>query len=101
MTSSRLPRTGRARLLRRELLVGLQRLGRSARLPAGAATTAVLAEGQLRGEVRADEPAESLAVILLYAVLFSARRGVTIGRPPGSTALSRLALQVTLRGMRP
>jgi hypothetical protein len=58
-------------------------------------------EGQLRGEVRADEPAESLAVILLYAVLFSARRAVTIGRPPGSTALSRLALQVTLRGMRP
>jgi AcrR family transcriptional regulator len=69
--------------------------------PPVAATTAVLAEGQLRGEVRADEPAESLAVILLYAVLFSARRGVTIGRPPGSTALSRLALQVTLRGMRP
>ena len=66
-----------------------------------AATTAVLAEGQWRGEVRTDEPAESLAVILLYAVLFSARRGVTIGRPPGSTALSRLALQVTLRGMRP
>ena len=70
LARGRLPRTGRARLLRRE-------------------------------RVRADEPAESLAVILLYAVLFSARRGVTIGRPPGSTALSRLALQVTLRGMRP
>ena len=34
MASSRLPRTGRAMLLRRERLVGLQRLGRSARLPA-------------------------------------------------------------------
>jgi TetR/AcrR family transcriptional regulator, fatty acid metabolism regulator protein len=69
--------------------------------PPVAATTAVLAEGQLRGEIRADEPAESLAVILLYAVLFSARRGATIGRPPGSSPLSRLALQVVLRGMRP
>jgi AcrR family transcriptional regulator len=65
------------------------------------ATTAVLAEGQLRGEIRADEPAESLAVILLYAVLFSGRRGATIGRPPGSTPLGRLALQTVLRGMRP
>jgi hypothetical protein len=37
--------------------------------PPMAATTAVLAEGQLRGEIRADEPAEALAVILLYAVL--------------------------------
>jgi TetR/AcrR family fatty acid metabolism transcriptional regulator len=65
------------------------------------ATAAVLAEGQLRGEVRADEPAESLAVILLYAVLFGARRGTTIGRPPGSTPLGRLALAVVLRGLRP
>ena len=65
------------------------------------ATTAVLAEGQLRGEIRSDEPAESLAVILLYAVLFSARRGASIGRPPGSTPLGRLALAVALRGMRP
>jgi AcrR family transcriptional regulator len=65
------------------------------------ATTAVLAEGQLRGEIRDDEPAESLAVILLYAVLFGARRGVAIGRPPGSTPLGRLALSVVLRGLRP
>jgi TetR/AcrR family transcriptional regulator, fatty acid metabolism regulator protein len=65
------------------------------------ATTAVIAEGQLRGEVMPDEPAESLAVIVLYAVLFGARRGATIGRPPGSTPLNRLALSVTLRGMRP
>jgi AcrR family transcriptional regulator len=65
------------------------------------ATVAVLAEGQLRGEVRSDEPAESLAVILLYAVLFSARRGTTIGRPPGSTPLGRLALAIVLHGMRP
>jgi TetR/AcrR family transcriptional regulator, fatty acid metabolism regulator protein len=69
--------------------------------PPMAATTAVLAEGQLRGEIRADEPAESLAVILLYAVLFGARRGATIGRPPGSTPLGRLALSVVLRGLRP
>jgi TetR/AcrR family transcriptional regulator, fatty acid metabolism regulator protein len=65
------------------------------------ATAAVIAEGQLRGEVRPDEPAESLAVIVMYAVLFGARRGATIGRPPGSTPLGRLALSVTLRGMRP
>ena len=70
-------------------------------LPPIPATTAVLAEGQLRGEIRADEPAESLAVILMYAVLFGARRGATLGRPPGSTPLGRLALTVVLRGMRP
>jgi TetR/AcrR family transcriptional regulator, fatty acid metabolism regulator protein len=69
--------------------------------PPVAATTAVLAEGQLRGEVRPDEPAESLAVIVLYAVLFAARRGATIGRPPGSTSLGQLALSIVLRGMRP
>jgi hypothetical protein len=69
--------------------------------PPVAATAAVLAEGQLRGEIRPDEPSESLAVILLYAVLFGARRGATIGRPPGSTPLGRLALAVVLRGMRP
>jgi TetR/AcrR family fatty acid metabolism transcriptional regulator len=69
-------------------------------LPPVPATTAVLAEGQRRGEIRADEPAESLAVILLYSVLFSARRATTIGRPPASTPLSRLALQIVLRGMR-
>jgi AcrR family transcriptional regulator len=65
------------------------------------ATTSVIAAGQRRGEIRADEPAESLAVILLYAVLFSTRRSATFGRPPGSTPLSRLALQIVLRGMRP
>jgi TetR/AcrR family transcriptional regulator, fatty acid metabolism regulator protein len=64
-------------------------------------TTAVLAEGQRRGEIRDDEPAESLAVIVLYAVLFSARRGASIGTPPGSTSLGRLALDVVLRGLRP
>jgi hypothetical protein len=68
--------------------------------PPVAATAAVLAEGQLRGEIRLDEPPEALAVILLYAVLFGARRGATIGRPPGSTPLGRLALSVVLRGMR-
>jgi TetR/AcrR family transcriptional regulator, transcriptional repressor for nem operon len=69
--------------------------------PPIAATTSVLAQGQLSGEIRADEPAESLAVILLYAVLFAARRGAAVGRPPGSTPLGRLALAVVLRGMRP
>jgi AcrR family transcriptional regulator len=70
-------------------------------LPPVPATAAVLAQGQLRGEIRADEPAESLAVIVLYAVLFGARRGATIGRPPGSTPLGALALSVVLRGLRP
>jgi AcrR family transcriptional regulator len=65
------------------------------------ATTAAIAAGQQRGEIRADEPAESLAVIVLYSVLFSGRRAVTLGRPPGSTPLSQLALQIVLRGMRP
>jgi hypothetical protein len=69
--------------------------------PPVTATTVVLAEGQLRGEVRPDEPAESLAVIVLYAVLFAARRSATIGRPPGSAPLGRLALSIVLRGMRP
>jgi AcrR family transcriptional regulator len=70
-------------------------------LPPVPATTALLADGQRRGEIRDDEPAESLAVILLYAVLFSSRRAATIGRPPASTPLGRLALQIVLRGMRP
>jgi AcrR family transcriptional regulator len=65
------------------------------------ATTAVMAAGQSRGEIRTDEPAESLAVILLYSVLFAGRRGLTLGRPPGSSPLSHLALDITLRGMRP
>jgi AcrR family transcriptional regulator len=66
-----------------------------------AATTAVLAEGQRRGEVRAEESAEALAVIVLYAVLFSARRGSAIGRPPGARPLGQLALDIVLRGLRP
>jgi TetR/AcrR family transcriptional regulator, fatty acid metabolism regulator protein len=65
------------------------------------ATTEVLAEGQRNGEIRADEPAEALAVIVLYAVLFSTRRSATLGRPAGSSPLSQLALQIVLRGMRP
>ena len=70
-------------------------------LPPVPATAQVIAEGQRRGEIRADEPAEALAVIVLYAVLFSAQRGTTIGRPRDSSPLGRLALQVVLRGMRP
>jgi hypothetical protein len=34
-------------------------------------------------------------------VLFSTQRGATIGRPEGSSPLGRLALEITLRGMRP
>lgn len=69
-------------------------------VPPIAATTAVIAEGQRRGEIRDDEAAEALAVILMYAVLLSARRGATIGQP-GDRPLGYLALQVVLRGMRP
>jgi AcrR family transcriptional regulator len=65
------------------------------------ATTAVITAGQRHGEIRTDEPAESLAVILLYSVLFAGRRSLTLGRPPGSTPLSHLALDIALRGMRP
>jgi AcrR family transcriptional regulator len=65
------------------------------------ATTAVITAGQYRGEIRTDEPAESLAVILVYSVLFAGRRSLTLGRPPGSTPLSHLALDIVLRGMRP
>lgn len=61
----------------------------------------VITEGQRRGEVRSDQPAEALAVVLLYAVMFSTRRGASIGRPPGSAPFSQLALDVVLRGMRP
>ncbi len=70
-------------------------------LPVSAVSWLHPAEGRLRGEIRDDEPAESLAVILLYAVLFGGRRGAAIGRPPGSTPLGRLALSVVLRGLRP
>lgn len=69
-------------------------------LPPVPATTALIAAAQRRGEIRDDEPAESLAVIVIYGVLFSGRRGASLGRPPGSTPLSRLALQIILRGMR-
>jgi AcrR family transcriptional regulator len=65
------------------------------------AAAEVIAEGQRRGEVRADQPAESLAVVLCYSVLSAARRVATLGRPPDSPPLSQLALQVVLRGMRP
>ena len=70
-------------------------------LPPVRATEEVIVAGQRRGEVRADEPAEALGVIVLYAVLFSTQRGATIGRPEGSSPLGRLALEITLRGMRP
>ena len=57
-------------------------------LPPVPATAEVITEGQRRGEIRADQ-AEALAVIVLYAVLFAAQRGTTIGRPRGSSPLGR------------
>jgi AcrR family transcriptional regulator len=65
------------------------------------AASEVIAEGQRRREIRADQPPESLAVVLCYAVLSASRRGATLGRPPDSPPLSDLALEVVLRGMRP
>jgi AcrR family transcriptional regulator len=65
------------------------------------AASEVIAEGQRRGDIRADQPAESLAVVLCYSVLSATRRGATLGRPPDSPPLSQLALEVVLRGMRP
>lgn len=94
--------------LRTQMLT--QVLGRPGRLtavlgedvvPPVAATSVVMAEGQRRGEVRSDEPAEALAVIVLYSVLFTARRDATFGRPPGAKSLGWLALETVLRGMRP
>jgi hypothetical protein len=70
-------------------------------LPPVRVTEQVIVAGQRRGEVRADDHAEALGVIVLYAVLFSTQRGATIGRPEGSSPLRRLALEITLRGMRP
>jgi AcrR family transcriptional regulator len=70
-------------------------------LPPVRVTEQVIAAGQRSGEVRAGEPAGALGVIVLNAVLFSAQRGAAIGRPEGSSPLGRLALEITLRGMRP
>lgn len=70
-------------------------------LPPVRATAEVMLEGQRRGEIQDDEPAEALAVIVLYAVLFSTLRDARLGRPTGSSPLNSLALQIVLRGMRP
>jgi AcrR family transcriptional regulator len=70
-------------------------------LPPVQATTQVLAEGQRRGEIRADEPAEALAVIVLYAVVFSGHRAAVIGRPADASPLGRLALDTVLAGLAP
>ena len=70
------------------------------------AATAILAEGQRRGDVRDDEPARSLAIVLVHAVVSSAWREAVLGRPAHptgqpATPLSGLALQTVLRGIRP
>lgn len=75
-------------------------LGETTPTPVQAAAE-VIAQGQRHGEVRTDQPAESLAVVLCYSVLAANRRGATLGRPPDSPPLSELALDVVLRGMRP
>jgi AcrR family transcriptional regulator len=75
-------------------------LGESTPTPVQAVTE-VIAEGQRHGEVRTDQPAESLAVVLCYSVLSANRRGATLGRPPDSPPLSELALDIVLSGMRP
>jgi AcrR family transcriptional regulator len=61
----------------------------------------VIAEGQRRGEVQRDQPAECLAAVLCYAVLSASRRSAALGRPSDSPPLSNLALELVLRGMRP
>jgi AcrR family transcriptional regulator len=66
----------------------------------------VLAAGQRRGEIRADQPAESLAAVLLHAVIASGQREAAMGRAAGAEdrpglPLTVLAIQLLLRGMHP
>jgi hypothetical protein len=73
---------------------------------AGLGDPAVVHDDDLVGHVNAgeavrDEHGDRPVGLVLYAVLFSARRSATLGRPAGSSPLSRLALQIVLRGMRP
>jgi AcrR family transcriptional regulator len=70
------------------------------------ALSEVLAAGQRRGEIREDEPAESLAAVLVHAVIACGQREAALGRmaaPDGRTGLplTILTLQLLLRGMRP
>jgi AcrR family transcriptional regulator len=61
----------------------------------------LIGEGQYRGEVRDDEPAESLAAILVYGVLGAARRARAGPAFPTSTPPFVLAQEIILTGLRP
>jgi AcrR family transcriptional regulator len=68
--------------------------------------TRLLAEGQRRGEIRADYPARAMAVVLMQAWAMSANRENALGRPPGewngpASSLAGLAIEICLTGMRP
>lgn len=70
------------------------------------ALSAVLEAGQRRGEIRDDQPAESLAAVLVHAVIASGQREAALGRAAGekgrvSLPLTILAIRLLLRGMQP
>lgn len=70
------------------------------------ALSAVLEAGQRRGEIGDDEPAESLAAVLVHAVIASGQREAALGRAAGhrgraSLPLTVLAIRLLLRGMQP
>jgi AcrR family transcriptional regulator len=70
------------------------------------ALSEVLAAGQRRGEIRDDQPAESLAAVLVHAVIACGQREAALGRAAGekgraSLPLTVLTLQTLLRGMKP
>jgi TetR/AcrR family fatty acid metabolism transcriptional regulator len=61
----------------------------------------LISEGQRRGEVRGDEPAESLAAILVYGVLGATRRAQSGPGFPTVTHPFLLAQEIILAGLRP
>jgi AcrR family transcriptional regulator len=61
----------------------------------------LISEGQRRGEVRDDEPAEALAAILVYGVLGAARRARSGPAFPTSTPPFVLAQEIILIGLQP
>jgi hypothetical protein len=61
----------------------------------------LISEGQRRGEVRDDEPAESLAAILVYGVLGAGRRARSGQAFPTATPPFLLAQEIILAGLRP
>jgi AcrR family transcriptional regulator len=70
------------------------------------ALSQVLEIGQRRGEITAAEPAESLAAVLVHAVIASGQREAAVGRAAGvkgraGLSLTVLAMDLLLRGMEP